>query len=237
MNVIYRITYKPHLGTNFPKYYIGSKYNYKGNYFGSLASNQVFDYTEGESLKKWWKNRNKDDLLFEIIECLECTPQQLILSEREYQLQQNVLSPEFFNQTIANKGLFSKQKSEETRHKMSVATKHFWSSKEGLAKKQRLIERNKTIGAEQTRERWKNPTNNMLKQVEILRKTSRKGCKDVHPRRRRPTQLIKANKEVFCNAVKAGAKFNICPTVVRYYCRKKRKVKGVQWFYANCVSN
>ena len=59
MNILYKVTYLPHLNTNWPKYYVGSKYNYKGNYFGSVDSKQIYEYTEGLTLKDWWKKEKK----------------------------------------------------------------------------------------------------------------------------------------------------------------------------------
>jgi hypothetical protein len=59
MHVLYKITSLPHLNTEYPKYYVGSKYNWKPGYYGSLSSKRMFDYTRGLTLKEWWKEEIK----------------------------------------------------------------------------------------------------------------------------------------------------------------------------------
>lgn len=62
MNILYRITYLPHLKNQTPPYYyIGSKYNYKENYWGSLSSKQKDWYSEGLSICDWWKKKIKEN--------------------------------------------------------------------------------------------------------------------------------------------------------------------------------
>ena len=132
MHIIYKITYKPHLNTNLPKYYIGSKYNYKGNYYGSVSSQEVTEYTNGLSLKKWWKTLNKDDLIVEVLDVFDnITPEQLVLKEREYHDKMDVLTNDYFNSCKANKGFVSKPKTTKTKEKMSNSLKAFYSTTEG----------------------------------------------------------------------------------------------------------
>jgi hypothetical protein len=167
MNIIYKITYLPHLNTSYPKYYIGSKLNYKGNYFGSIASRKKLEFTEGVSLKDWWKKQHKHNpnaFLFEVLEdCSMLDKHQLAEKEKEYQLKHNAaLSSEFFNQATAT-GLFvGGKKDNETKTKMSASLKKFYQTPEGLDKRKRLIERNKTSHAITMKEKWKNPSDKML---------------------------------------------------------------------------
>lgn len=150
MHIVYKITYKPHLDTPYPKYYIGSKYNYVGNYFGSSASNQIFHYTEGVKLKDWWKSRNKKDFTFEILyEFDDISPGGLVLVEREFHEFLNVMGPEYFNQSIATKGFCSQPKNSNTRSIMSQSTKLYWNTSEGIEKRKRLSERNRMYKSEQ----------------------------------------------------------------------------------------
>ena len=71
MNILYKITYLPHLKNQTPPYYyVGSKYNYDKKYFGSPSSKQKDWYSENFTICKWWKQKiknNKDDFYFEII--------------------------------------------------------------------------------------------------------------------------------------------------------------------------
>lgn len=132
MHILYKVTYLPHLGTNLPKYYIGSKYNYKGNYYGSVSSNLVHDYTNGLTLKNWWSSRNKEDFKFEVLKIFDqITPGDLILQERILHDELNVLSEDYFNSCKALKGFYSVKKSEETKAKLSRSLKSFYNTPEG----------------------------------------------------------------------------------------------------------
>lgn len=152
-NLIYRVWYLPFvMSDKNPKYYCGSKYHYNGNYFGSLSARLVTEYSNNMSLKEWWKSeikRDKSNFYFEILEICDpsCTPEQLILKEVEWHTKLNVLSEDYFNQCIAAKNFFSRVKSgpkgEATKRKHAKKTKEYWDSPDGLAKRQRLIERNK----------------------------------------------------------------------------------------------
>ena len=163
MHILYKITYLPHLNTQYPKYYVGSKYNYKGNYYGSVASTQIFEYTAGIELRKWWKLQNKDNLKFEIIEQFdEITPTELVNLEYKLHTELNVLCGDYFNQSIATKGWVSTKNSEETKKKKSDKTKAYWDSPEGKLKKERLSERNRTTKSEEMKTKWENPTPAMI---------------------------------------------------------------------------
>jgi len=71
MNILYKITYLPHLKNQTPPYYyVGSKYNYGKKYFGSPSSKQKDWYSGDLTICKWWKEKiknNIDDFYFEII--------------------------------------------------------------------------------------------------------------------------------------------------------------------------
>lgn len=160
MHILYKVTYLPHLNTDLPKYYVGSKYNYKGNYYGSVASSMIFEYTNGLPLKQWWKNSLKDvsNFTFEIIEVFDdVTPQELVEKEFELHQQLNVLSEEYFNQSLATKGWVSSKKSEETRKRMAEKTREYWESEEGQKKRERLQERNRQTKSQEMKDKWANP--------------------------------------------------------------------------------
>jgi hypothetical protein len=145
MHIIYKITYLPHLDTDFPKYYVGSKHNWKGNYFGSVASKQIFDYTNNLPLYKWWALQKKDktNFSFEIIKQFEdITPQELVAEEKKIHNKLKILGSEYFNQSIATTGFASGPKSVETRNLMKQSSTNFWKSEAGQLKRQRLRERN-----------------------------------------------------------------------------------------------
>jgi hypothetical protein len=220
MNIIYKITYLPHLNTSYPKYYIGSKLNYKGNYFGSIASRKKLEFTEGVSLKDWWKKQykhNPNAFQFEILEdCSMLNKYQLAEKEKEYQLKHNaVLSLEFFNQAIAT-GLFvGGKKDDETKTKMSASLKKFYQTPEGLEKRKRLIERNKRISSNIMKEKWKKPSDKMLNKVITGRP---KGVKDKTKRNKNFRQVFDGFN-VYKNAEIAAKIYGITPTSIRRRCR------------------
>jgi hypothetical protein len=146
MHILYQITYLPHINTPYPKYYVGSKYNYKGNYFGSVRSQNVPEYTNGLTLEIWWKTRNKKDFLFEIIEQFEnITPGELVVRERQLQDKLNVLTEDYFNTSKACKGFVSLPKTDDTKQKLSLSLSAFYKTEAGmeLAKKQADARRGK----------------------------------------------------------------------------------------------
>lgn len=176
MNIIYKITYLPHLINNTPPfYYIGSKYNYKSNYYGSPASKQKDWYTEKMSIGEWWKKEiknNKEKFKFEILQVFseDMTPEMLVEEEKKIQLKKNVRnSIEYFNKSVATSGWVSAPRTEETKKLVGEKTKKYWDSEEGYQKKQRLIERNRTKHSLCLKEKWKNPTSEMLNNLDKLK--------------------------------------------------------------------
>lgn len=98
MNIVYRITHLPRYKENNPPYYyIGSKYNWKGEgtYYGS-------------SRHPVMKEAKPEDLLFEVIwESEDCSLQELLEKEKDFHLDLNVVySEEYFNMAIANSTCF-----------------------------------------------------------------------------------------------------------------------------------
>ena len=169
MNIIYRITYIPHLNTSYPKYYIGSKMNYKpGKYFGSVQSKRVFDYTNGLPLRDWWKSIDTNDFLFEILEVCEdnITSKDIVLIERNIQLKFNVAqNEEYFNQSIATEGFASVPRTESTKALQAAKLKEYYQSEEGKLKRQRISERNQKL-----KTGWKNPCWNDEEKSQRIRK-------------------------------------------------------------------
>ena len=220
MHILYKITFIPHLRTAFPKYYIGSKYNYKGNYFGSVDSSQIYEFTNGLQLREWWKlqKKNPDNFLFEIIESFEnITALELVEKERDLQISLNVLSEDFFNHSIATKGFCSVKKSATTKQVMSEKTKAFWDSEEGLLKKQRLAERNRQLKSLQMKEKWKNPSEKML---QAPRDGRPKGAKDMKQRAlRKDTRKVKHKSREYENAIDASKHAGVHPVTIRRWCK------------------
>jgi hypothetical protein len=160
MHLIYKITYTPHIIANTPPYYyIGSKFNYYNNYYGSPASNQKDWYTGNLTIAEWWKaeiKKNVDNFKFEIIrEFINVTPQELVEFEKEFHIKLDVRKSEYyFNKSIATTGWVSAPRTEKTKQVISEKTKEYWNSPEGMLKKQRLSERNKKTKSEEMKNRW-----------------------------------------------------------------------------------
>lgn len=232
MHVLYQITYKPHLETNYPKYYVGSKHNWNRHYKGSVASNKVFDYTNGLSLKDWWKAEWKKDpsqFLVTVIKTFDdITPSELVLEEKQLQEEMGVLGDDYFNQCVAAKGFFSVANSEETKQLKSVKTKAYWDSAEGQLKRQRLTEHNKLVKSDQLKARWKDPTAAMLDR-EISGRP--KGAKDIHPRKQRPERIVAVGEITFPTAKAASIEYNVTPTAIRFRCRTNFKTHEGTWRY------
>jgi len=220
MHILYKITYLPHLNTDYPKYYIGSKHNYKGNYFGSLDSRQIYDYTEGLTLRDWWKKQknNPNNFKFQILESYdEISPQNLVEKEHDLHIKLDVLGEEYFNHSIATKGWCSVKNSEETKKLKSKKTKEYWDSEEGQKKKQKLTDRNKSCQSEWMKERWKNPTDSMKNRKVYGRP---KGAKDLTTRKKRDNiKKIYADGLIFDDAKSASIHFGIDPVNIRRRCR------------------
>lgn len=194
VDVIYKITYKPHLETEYPKYYVGSKKNYnpKRFYLGSVSSSQIWEYTDGLTLCEWWKIKtrgNSEDFVFEILEETELTPQELIELEKSWQIELGVLTPEYFNQSLATSGFCSKEKSPTTRKIQSQKTKEYWDSPAGLEKKKRLSERNRRVKSAEMKEKWQNPTEamkNIGKKILGIKRSDETRAKMRGPKKRVP---------------------------------------------------
>jgi len=158
MHVVYKITYIPHLDTDKPKFYVGSKMNYRGNYYGSVSSKRLFEFTKNQPLCEWWKNEikeNVDNFIFEILEThFEITPSKLLERELQFQLELQCADEDYFNQCYANKKFFSVKNTDETRKIKSEKTKAYWDSPAGKLKKQRLSERNSLVKSEEMKKRW-----------------------------------------------------------------------------------
>lgn len=228
MHILYKVTYLPHLNTVWPKFYIGSKYNYKGNYFGSVDSKQIYEYTCGLPLREWWKKQDLTNFHFEVLESFDSiTPQELVAKEHDLHLQLDVLSDLYFNHSIATKGYCSVKNSEQTKQKKSKKTKQFWNSPEGLLKKQRLIEKNKTTHKKIMLEKWKNPSESMLNRSITGRP---KGAKDLLKRKQKKSLKISVNGIIFNTAKDASVHFGIDVVNVRRRCRME---KYTEWNYLN----
>ena len=222
MHILYKVTYLPHLETEHPKYYIGSKYNYKGDYFGSVDSKQVYSYTNGKPLRDWWKEQKQypESFLFEIIESFEeITPEELVIKERDLHIKLNVLSESYFNHSIATKGFCSKKRSEESKKHISNKTKKYWDSDAGKMKKQRLTERNKNCQSDWMKQKWQSPSEAMLNRIVHGRP---KGSKDLTTRKSRSSikQVCHSNV-IYEDANKAAQIFGVHPVSIRRWCKNK----------------
>lgn len=222
MNIIYLITYIPHLNTSFPKYYVGSKYRYDGKYLGSPSSKKILDFTEGKTLGQWWKEKTKTnpnnfrfDILFVGNE--DISPNELVLIEHDIQKDWNVLTLDFFNQTLATRGWVSGPRENVTKQLISQKTKAYWSTDAGIDKKYRLIERNQTLHSTRMKYKWKEPSEKML----TMRRPGRgKGVKDKMPRCRPDRYKVLFNGNIM--SVKEAADMEkVTPTTIRKRCRDR----------------
>jgi hypothetical protein len=240
MNILYRVTYLPHLKNQTPPYYyVGSKYNYNENYWGSPSSKQKDWYTEGYSIINWWKKEikeNKNNFLFEIIiQYNEMNPTQLVEEEKKYQLQLNVkYSEEYFNKSIATTGWVSIPRTEKTKEKLREITKEYWNrnTEESIERKKKLSERNKEVKSKELKEKWKNPTDKMKKNYERfvdMAKTLKRG-KDKSKRKQKPTQKVFCCGIIYENAFEASKVIGINPVNIRRRCRLENYQ---DWYYLN----
>jgi hypothetical protein len=222
MHIIYRITYLPHLKSETaPYYYVGSKYDYRGNYFGSPSSKQSDWYTGSLSISQWWKEKIKNnigDFLFEIIHSFDhISPIELVEEEKKYQLTLDAKnSILYFNKSIATTGWVSVPRTEVSKKKISLITKSFWDSPAGLLKKERLSERNKKVKSQQMKEFWRNPSEAMLSR-EISGRP--KGSKDLKPRKPKKVRKVEIFGVVYSSALEAANAFNVAPQTIRRKCK------------------
>ena len=148
MNIIYKITYLPHLQNKTPPYYyIGSKFKYNNNYLGSLSSKQKDWYTEDLTIEQWWKKntkKNPENFLFEILESYDkITPKQLVEEEKKIHLNLDVRDGvEYFNKAIATTGWVASNRTEESKNKVRKITQQYWDENSEDAIKRRI-----TIGS------------------------------------------------------------------------------------------
>ena len=240
MNILYKVTYLPHLKNQTPPYYyFGSKYNYNKNYWGSPSSKQEDWYTEGVSISEWWNTKikeNKNDFLFEIIfQFNEITPIQLVEEEKKYQLELNVKnSKEYFNKSIATTGWVSIPRTEETKEKIRKITKEYWdrNTEESIERRKKLSERNRKVKSKELKEKWKNPTDKMKKNYErfvTMAKTHKRG-KDKFKRKKKPTQKVFCCGIIYESAIEASNVIGIDPVNIRRRCRLE---KYQDWYYVN----
>lgn len=244
MNIIYKITYLPHLKNQTPPYYyVGSKYDYKENYWGSPSSKQKDWYTEEFGISEWWKKKikeNKNDFLFEtIIQYNEITPIELVEEEKKYQLKLDVKnSEEYFNKSIATTGWVSVPRTEETKEKIRQITKNYWNknTEKSIERRKKLSEENKKVKSKELKEKWKNPTDKMLKAREEnklrLKNKSEKWITNIKNAKRKP----RTTQKVFCcgiiyeSAIEASKVIGIDPVNIRRRCRLERYQ---DWYYVN----
>ena len=230
MHVVYKITFIPHIGTDKPKYYIGSKFNYKPGYFGSVSSKKVFGYTNDIPLHIWWKKEAKDNpgnFKFEILEeCSKMNKYELVKCENEWQLHFDIRTSDYFNQVYASGKFVSGAKDKCTKLKLSDSLKKYYSTEEGGLKKERLVERNKATRSSIMKERWQKPTDKMIKRVITGRP---KGSQD-NKKRVVFFRTLTDGVRVYSNANEAALVYKIAPANIRRRCRIN--YKGV-WRYIN----
>lgn len=223
MNIIYKITYLPHLKSETPPYYyIGSKFNYKGKYYGSPSSKQKDWFTCGLSIRDWWRAeiaKNPDNFKFEIIsEHNRLSPVELVEVEKLIHLEHDVKESNlYFNKAIATTGWASTPKTQLTKQLMSEKTKKYWDTEEGMKKRQRLSERNKKHKSKEMKERWKNPSEKMKTMPFYGRP---KGAKDLQKRKPREQRKVEIDGVVYDSAKEASKIYNIHPVNVRRRCRE-----------------
>lgn len=219
-HIIYRVTYSPHLNTKYPKFYIGSKYDYKGSYYGSVSSVQIHEFTNGMPLVEWWKKIDKNDCLFEILESFQnITPADLVEVEKKYHLENNVsYSDEYFNASIATSGWVSVKRSEHTKKIMSDKTKKYWDSAAGQEKRKRLIENNKKTKSELMMKKWQDPEFR-----ERMKYRKRAG-----PRKNTPFRKCKIEGVVYMNVKEASKVYNLTADYIRKKCRTE---EYTEWNY------
>jgi hypothetical protein len=244
MNILYKITYLPHLKNQTPPYYyVGSKYNYDKKYFGSPSSKQKDWYSENFTICKWWKQKiknNKDDFYFEIIsEYDEISPKQLVEEEKKIHIELDVKnSKEYFNKSVATSGWVSVPRTDDTKKKISEITKSYWdkNSQKALERREELSERNRKIKSKEMQERWKNPTDKMLKALEKnkskLKNKSEEWIMNMKNAKRKPrtTQKVFGCGIIYDSAVDASKVIGIDPVNIRRRCRLENYQ---DWYYIN----
>ena len=168
-----------------PFFYVGSKYRYKGNYFGSPSATRSDWFTDGLSIADWWRQKTKtnpEDFTFEILDQPEdITPKKLVELELSWQKKLKVLNGDYFNSAYAAIGFASQPRCQATKNILSLRAKAFWNTEAGILKRARLKERNRRTKSTEMKDLWVNPTKAMLDRCISGRP---KGAKDVKPRKR-----------------------------------------------------
>jgi hypothetical protein len=242
MNIIYKISYLKHIKNNTPPfYYIGSKYNYKGKYYGSPSSKQKDWYTGNLSIKDWWKSEIKNDpenFLFEIIQIFpnDITPKMLVEEEKKIHLKFNVLKNNvFFNKSIATTGWVSVPRTDETKDLLSKITREYWKqdTEEVKLRKEKIIQYNNSESSEKIKKtRLSNPDKFIMtedKKLKLSIKIKENWNNGVYDlRKKREERKISIKGKVYENAKEASKELKIHPVNIRRRCRMK---KYFDWFY------
>lgn len=240
MNILYRITYLPHLNNKTPPYYyIGSKYDYKKEYWGSPSSSQNDWYTNGISIRDWWKNeiKNKNNFLFEIISIHnDLSPTLLVEEEKKIQIELDVKNNvEYFNKSIATTGWVSSPRTEETKKKISEITKKYWDQNTlEVEERKKSIKKYSHKISKSLIEKWNNPSQKMLdnKEKSILRLKNK--SEEWKNKLKNAKRTPKSCQKVFCcgiiyeNAFEASKIIGIDPVNIRRRCRLE---KYTDWYY------
>lgn len=234
MNIIYKITYLPHLKNNTPPfYYIGSKYEYSKNYMGSPASSQKDWYTGELSIREWWKKETKkhpENFKFDVIECYEnITTIQLVEEEKKVQLHLNVKeSEDYFNKSIATSGWVSCPRTERTKNAVREKIKEYWSKSTNDVKKrkEKLIEYNKINSRENLLStKLKHPEKFKMdetKKMLISEKVAKKWKEGYFDNRKsKAEKRVSCGKNVYASAKIAAKEFNVHPVTIRRKCKNK----------------
>lgn len=174
MHIIYKITYLPHLGTNYPKYYVGSKFNYKEGYLGSVASKNKFEFTENLSLKDWWKLKTKTEPYNFQLDILEqyddITPNLLVENELEVQIQHQISQEDYFNQSYACGKFVSTKKDDSFKKNHSKILKEWYKTEKGIEKRVNISKKNSEIKSLEMKNRWKTDLDFRNRNIERAKK-------------------------------------------------------------------
>ena len=227
MHVLYRITYLPHLNLDCnPKYYIGSKHNYCKSYLGSPSSNQEDWFTNGLSIREWWKNETllfPEKFQFEIFESYDnITTFELVEKEYELHVRLEVLGDEYFNKAYATKGWVGVKKTDHSKEKASKSIKEYWDNTENENRREKLRIFNRETKGELLKKMWADG------KFDNRPPGGRpKGSKD-KTKRIKQQRKIMIDGEIFENAFEAAKKHNIDPVNIRRRCRMD---KFTNWRY------
>ena len=223
MNIIYKITYLPHVENKTPPFfYIGSKYHYDVKYMGSPSSKQQDWYTGNLTIRDWWKKEVKEHpelFRFDIIETHdEYTPHELVEAEKFIHLKLDVkLSPHYFNKSIATTGWVSIPRTEETKQKVREITQTYWATNpNAVARRQAVVELNKKTKSKEQRELWSDPVYRDKQQKRIQKSAETRRYK------------IHARGQIFGCAKDAALSFDM--TTSNVYARCKN-IKMKDWYY------